>query len=401
MYNSVIEVTQEVLYERRMTLLQDLEQSISTSQSSANFWPNVLASLESAPFEAPFAALYGPPDRSPLRLVTQDFAESEDSSGSSMSERISASGEVEWALRGTTAPSTTSTNESTSLPASVTFKTTSPLTPAFRACMKSRQTSVLRASDGSLSKSLQDAMPSRIFEGQPLTHAILLPIIASAHDDRSGCLLIGLNCRRSYDSAYQRFVRLLHTQLTTGLSSLLMAEDEARRDRAAARAAARDRVNLVTQLAKTKNEAEQSEARFRSMADLAPIGIFEIDANGELQYANDHWISMTKSSLDTSNSFATFTEALVEDDREHAWAQWAKLRAGEQVRFECRLNALFVTDRVYNGERMGGDTWILVTAYALCEETSVTGGEEIRGVFGCVVDISRQKCKFTSPTALW
>lgn len=393
MYNSVVESTQEVLYERRMTLLQDLEQSISSSESATDFWPNVLASLESTPYEAPFAALYGPQDPYRPRHMSHELIDTDGTSSGSVSEHTSVSGEAEWTLKGTTSQPNTPSMKSTDLPASVTLNTASSLlSPAFKTCMKSKQISVLRASDGSFPSSLRDAMPSRIYDGQPLTHAVLMPIAASAQEGRSGCLLLGLNPRRSYDSAYQRFVRLLHTQLTTGLSSMLMAEDEVRRNRAAARAAARDRIHLVTQLAESRNEAEQSQARFRSMADLAPIGIFEMDAMGKLMYANDQWINITNATLDSNNDFGTFTKALVEDDRQHAWAEWAKLRAGEQVRFECRLNTPFITDRVYNGERMAGNTWILVTAYALREEEFATGDEEIKGVFGCVIDISRQKC---------
>jgi len=66
--------------------------------------------------------------------------------------------------------------------------------------------------------------------------------------------------------------------------------------------------------------------------------------------------------------------------------EWAKLTAGEPVHFELRLKRPFSTDETLDGENVSGDTVVLAAAYA---EKSEAG--TVKGVLGCLTDISRQK----------
>lgn len=391
-YNTVSDVTQEVVYTRRVATLHSLDQKASAAENLRDYWTQVVAGLEDNEHEVPFAALYGPAINDITRQFRQESVSvPDDWDSSSQSEQSSIFAGTEWALEGvlTGLPDTSSLQ----LPGRVDLDTgTEWLTPEFRNCMLNKTMKVLRTSDGTLPQKLSDIAVSRAFGGEKCETIIFLPIWSTFQEHRSGFLMLGLNTRRSYDMDYQRFVRLLHQQLMTSLSTLVLAEDEAKRARAAARLAARDRIQLVQRLAASEQEAQQKEQRFRSMADLAPIGIFEADTNGKVLYANQHYIQLTDFARQRSPDIDTLTSAFIEADRDTVWAQWKKLLAGEQVHFECRLDKQFLTDEVFGGERMQGESWVLVAAYAMRNQnTDGTNKASMKGVFGCMVDISRQK----------
>ena len=51
----------------------------------------------------------------------------------------------------------------------------------------------------------------------------------------------------------------------------------------------RDRTLLSNRLAIQTHETIEVESRFRRMADLAPVGMFHIDTQGILLYANNDY----------------------------------------------------------------------------------------------------------------
>jgi len=40
-------------------------------------------------------------------------------------------------------------------------------------------------------------------------------------------------------------------------------------------------------------ELEEREKRFRTLADLTPVGIYETDEKGHCHYVNEHWMDMS------------------------------------------------------------------------------------------------------------
>lgn len=322
------------------------------------------------------------------------------------------------------------------------------LTPVFRSSMLSKTVQVLRFSDGSLPKHLREMAKSRAFEDDLCDTAILCPLYSKSlakgqqyetrlsqatlalanspymskaslmlcslptgthQEHRSGFLLLGLNTRRTYDQEYQRFVRLLVNQLTTTLSTVVLAEDEARRARASARLAAQDRMQLVEKLAASTQGLRDSETRFRTMADLAPVGIFEFDASGNLLFANQRWFELTNNSSACSRDNVKRGRSVIEADRKAFEDHWHQLLNGEKVEnLEFRLNRCvqppririssanharpYMTDETFDGERLQGETWVLMAAYALRDESdSNSGDSSVKGVFGILLDISRTK----------
>lgn len=70
--------------------------------------------------------------------------------------------------------------------------------------------------------------------------------------------------------------------ILTYLQSAVLFEDEIRRGRIAAEQATQDR-DFVSKM------AHEAETRFKRMADLAPVGMYHIDPEGVLVYANNDY----------------------------------------------------------------------------------------------------------------
>lgn len=227
-------------------------------------------------------------------------------------------------------------SEPTSLPYHVDLDSgTELLTPLFASAMEAKDPTVLVADRQT--KRLRDAAKSRKYDNEQCETIVFLPVRSHIEENRSGFLLLGLNTRAEYDSAYRRFVATLHRQLTNAYTACVVAEIEARRERMASKTAAKDRMRLVKQLVATQQEAEESQSRFRSMADLAPVGIFTFNAEGTLLYANEYWRELLGFSSVGPGQGMALHEALLEDDQRAFATQWENLLAGKEIHFECRL----------------------------------------------------------------
>lgn len=101
-----------------------------------------------------------------------------------------------------------------------------------------------------------------------------------------GFLVIGVNPRRHFDKDYEAFVSLLNRQLATSLASVTLFEEEIRRGNTAAEAAALERSRLSEELA-------LSASRLTRMAELSPVGMFSMAADGLILEANDRWFEIT------------------------------------------------------------------------------------------------------------
>ena len=102
--------------------------------------------------------------------------------------------------------------------------------------------------------------------GTPSTTIIVLPFPNGP--EAIAFLALGLNPRRAYDKDYQQFVKDLTLIISTSLkTSIGFVEMRARE----------------LQLSK---ELSETEKFVREMAELAPVGMFNLNANGVVTWAN-------------------------------------------------------------------------------------------------------------------
>jgi PAS domain S-box-containing protein len=95
----------------------------------------------------------------------------------------------------------------------------------------------------------------------------------------------------------------------------------------------------------------QADGLVRLLAQIAPVGIVQTDAEGQCVFANDRWCAMTGTTVAQALG-AGWSDVLHPDDVERVTEEW--LRAAEheaELRTDCRLRP---TD--------GGEIWVHVAA---------------------------------------
>ena len=118
-----------------------------------------------------------------------------------------------------------------------------------------------------------------------------------------------------------------------------------------------------------------SEALFRQMASISPVGIFRTDVSGDCLYVNERWCQITGLTPQQAAGRG-WTTALHQDDRELVFAEW--YRAAQERR---------VFKSEYRFQRSDGDvTWVLGQATA---EQNKAG--EVTGYVGTITDITERR----------
>lgn len=354
-YNPIIETTKQVITDRRMKFLLGVSAELAGSKDPGEFWVSLQQAINRSPHEVPFALMF-----SARRSLDEDRSTSE----KNFTREI-------WVLEGSAGyPTETLASIPTQFASDP--DTTEEFIPLFGDLIHHPEPTILRRSDGSLPEKLVKNVQSRAF-GDRVEAALFIPI-RSTGDHVLGFLLLGVDPRRPRDDEYQVFIQLLTRQLATAMASAVSLEDETR----ASRIAQIDRV-------KQTEIALEAEQRFRRMADLAPVGMFQFDSSGLPIYCNDMWYSITEYPRGAEYPMGWYN-VIHPDDHDVMDEQWAKLGAGASVSFELRLRKPFNAAEIVGGEKVEGDTWILAAAYSQAHKDGT-----ISSILGCLTDISRQK----------
>jgi PAS domain S-box-containing protein len=119
----------------------------------------------------------------------------------------------------------------------------------------------------------------------------------------------------------------------------------------------------------------ESQKRFESLADVAPVGIYRTNTTGDAIYLNDRWCEIAGLTV-AEASGPNWARALHPDDREKVGAEWyASVQEHRPFELECRFQ-----------KPDGTVTWVLSRASA---ERDIYG--EIIGYVGTITDISDLK----------
>jgi len=117
----------------------------------------------------------------------------------------------------------------------------------------------------------------------------------------------------------------------------------------------------------------RSEARFRALVNLAPVGIFETDAAGRCVYVNDQWAAITGISAEEAAGDG-WARAIHPEDAKAVFERWqSAARSGESYEHAFRFL------------RPGGEAvFVIAQAVALRDENG-----NISSHLGTVIDITR------------
>lgn len=125
----------------------------------------------------------------------------------------------------------------------------------------------------------------------------------------------------------------------------------------------------------TEEALRQSEHRYATLAQTAPVGIFRTDAAGRCLFMNEQACEIMGATLEEAIGEG-WTKYVHPEDRERVITQWNQtvqqhLPSKSEYRF---------------GDRLGVTTWVLVQAVAERESTG-----EVTGFIGTITDISERQ----------
>ena len=108
--------------------------------------------------------------------------------------------------------------------------------------------------------------------GEPSRHLVVIPLKSKTLV--RGYIILGLNPRRDFDADHEQFIIDLVRQLKeTVIRGALEGQVQERED-------------------ELRAELSESERRISRMAEIVPVGIYELAANGSLHWANDQFFEI-------------------------------------------------------------------------------------------------------------
>lgn len=240
------------------------------------------------------------------------------------------------------------------------------LVPLFRQVRQTGRRMALDLADDSSSqyRELFDGVMWRGFGERPRT-IVICPLTVSGK--LLGFYVQGANPRKEYDDPMERSIAEITSQL-----ELKWAESSAR-----------EQAYLREQMAERR--AIESENRLRSLAQNAPLGMYQIGLDRKIQWANDQFYDITGHDRSRPD-MAHFREVLAADERETDRNIMEALLCGASrtVR-DVRLCRTWKSPDQSDENPEEDYAWILAVTFPLVEDG------EVKSLLGYVTDISRQK----------
>lgn len=358
-YNAPFDTTKQVLSHRRMRTINKLGECTAQAKTVKQFWNMVLDGLQDNERDVPFALLYSVGDG-------DDGDHSSTSSGSTISlKTCHLEGSIGVPDGHLAAPLNLDLKRSRD-----------GFIPSFREAMRTREPTLLHTRDGTLPEALLEGINWRGF-GDSCREAIIFPVRPTNGENVVAFLLLGVNPRRPYDSEYVSFTSMLNRQLATSLASVMLFEDETRRNRDVVEAAALEKQQLTQQL-------DLQASRLRRMTELSPLGMFLISPEGVLREANDRFYEMTGHTRETEYEMS-WMDFLTDKSAVIVRGGWQQLVDDRQPwSSELQLKKSSPNPVDFNSESI--ESWVLLTS-----NPELAADGSLRSIMGSITDISHLK----------
>ena len=131
----------------------------------------------------------------------------------------------------------------------------------------------------------------------------------------------------------------------------------------------------ITERKINETALKNSEAKFRTLAEVAPVGIYLTNEQGQCTYANQRWCAMAGMTVEQASGDG-WSAAIHPDDREEVFDAWNRM-VGSESKWDKEYR--FITPD-------GKVTWIFGYATAVRDDTG-----KVTGYIGANVDITERK----------
>jgi PAS domain S-box-containing protein len=134
----------------------------------------------------------------------------------------------------------------------------------------------------------------------------------------------------------------------------------------------------ITEIKNTQRKLENSEKRFREMADLLPQTVWESDLEGKLTFINKHGLQLYGFTFDDFSAGLDFFQNIIEDDRERAKINIKKKLYGGLINLK---------DEEYTSIKKNGTTFPIKVYVSVISENLKPLG--LRGITFDITDIKK------------
>jgi PAS domain S-box-containing protein len=162
-----------------------------------------------------------------------------------------------------------------------------------------------------------------------LRSAMIVPMV-SGQCALGTITLVCCDSGRRYTSADLALVERLAQRAATALENAALYRE--------AQVELRERERVERELRTQQERLQESEARFRTLAEAMPQMVWSTRPDGFVDYLSESWRTYTGQNPDQSLGRDGWKQVLHPEDRESVLERWARsLRTGEIYEVECRL----------------------------------------------------------------
>ncbi|PSK34806.1 Hybrid signal transduction histidine kinase K [Elsinoe australis] len=370
-YHTAVETTEQVLAMRRTHTLLGIGNHTTSARSIKDYWAALLAAFESNPQDVPYVAAFE------FKELSEDISARSSSTNNKYGPSSTASSRVPRSCGFVGAVRIPITGIPMSLEA---LNDQDHFSQAVRKCISTGQATELNRDEHNLPDWLCDINHESSPDATKCNSAVVVPIRPTARDEGDGqnaigFIVLGLNPHRKYEETYERYVHLWGRQMATSAASVVLLEQEIRRQE-----------QLAIQLSISAKTQRQTQARFSRFAELADVAMWIVDGEDQVIYANRAWREQTQLH-DEIQMASDWIKAVAPDSRatvEKAWKRVVEEKC-PQV-FEAQLTSPKAATDDAASEKTPKLRWILCSAFP-----EVGEGGTLESVWACNTDISHQK----------
>ncbi|KAL5118757.1 hypothetical protein ACEQ8H_003260 [Pleosporales sp. CAS-2024a] len=355
------------LLERRVSSLVELGSQTAKARTLESYWDLALQTLRLNPKDVPFALLYA----ADHQLMSEVGSVSSPGSSPPI-ETYLLKGTIGVEPGHAIAPSSINGHQGAA----------HVLGPYLNQAIKSKKATIVDFEALSLSNAEREDISWKGF-GEACRTLVICPLTLTTGDQIQGFLILGINPRRPFDDDYRQFVQVMLRLLATSLASIVLFDEEVRKNEKAIGRAAQLQEQLL-------DELQLKEKRFQRFAERADIAIFITDPIGNYTYRNQRWYDIFEVGKHVENAMGAWLHVAFLEDIPRCEALFGKLvMKKEAISFELKTKMPWTPPEDLSqpeSESTEHFRWILCSAYP---ELDAKG--ELTEIVGNVTDISKLK----------